>query len=120
MKRLTEKEIINIEKNPFLILQSELLSLINEVKEKRQTEEKLGFDLTVLPIVLNLKDGDIVYHKNDIDGIVKCKVLRFYGVRQLDKYGYYVVDGIGYTPDLSPENYGKTWALTKEELEKWL
>lgn len=76
-------------------------------------EEELGIDLITL--FKALKDGVYIYEPYDYTGIwidpsvVKVEVMTFN-----DKYIYFNSQNI---PSAEIKDYGKTWALTKEELE---
>ncbi len=71
-------------------------------KEREDIEEKLGIDLKIIGMLL-LQDD--VY----VDGVGYVKF-------QLSKYGIGFMPRIGEWCSIPLEEYGKTFALTKEEL----
>lgn len=90
------------EKNAFLKLQAH-----------EDIEEELGVDLKLLGILAKaLKQGYIYYPIDVPDDCYKYKVDCMY--YNYGEYYLYVSDGVG---DIFAKDYGKTWALTKEELE---
>ena len=79
------------------------------------TEEKLGINLNLLPTLLKIKKGDKIYA---IDGtLVEAEVTSNSLVSgELMVFAHYPHKGTMYTPVCPYSKYGKTWALTKEEL----
>ena len=78
-------------------------------------EEELGIDLNLLPTLLKLKKGDKIYVIDET--LVEAEVTSnslIYG--ELMIFSHYSHNGIMYTPVCYYSEYGKTWALTKEEL----
>lgn len=73
-------------------------------------EEELGIDLITL--FKALKQGYIYYPINCPNDCYKYKIECIY---MKPRIHLYVADGVG---GCYMEDYGKTWALTKEELEK--
>lgn len=73
-------------------------------------EEELGIDLITL--FKALKQGYIYYPINCPNDCYKYKIECIY---MKPRMHLYVADGVG---GCYMEDYGKTWALTKEELEK--
>ena len=85
-----------------------------EVKlfELENIEEELGVDLKLLGILAKaLKQGYIYYPIDVPDDCYKYKVDCMY--YNYGEYYLYVSDGVG---EIFAKDYGKTWALTKEEL----
>lgn len=95
-----------------------------ELKRLEDIEEELGIDLITLFKVLNSKE---LYKKGVFtnfvtkpeEKIVKREFKQIYLINFLDAKEIRIeIVGNSYREALYFENYGKTWALTKEELEK--
>lgn len=88
--------------------------LWNYVKAREDIEEELGIDLITL--FKALKNG-IYLVRTDVltknTKIVKTKIddLHYWGIKN---YRFWIKE---YATDINIKNYGKTYALTKEELE---
>lgn len=114
MDRLTDKELANCLKNgSYMTYNKYSLRKINtysvedyycKLSECEDIEEELGIDLVTL--FKTLKEGVYVY--SELDGITGKHSL------SIDKMGEVYIDECGY---YSIFDYGKTWALTREELE---
>lgn len=115
--RLTKKELMNAINQPMcfgsrLVGKKMFAQIIEELCEYKSIEEKFGIDLITLFKIL---EQDWIYRKNYYpDKIIKCwpKGIEEEGIRVLDEDEYYMED----TLVLEYEEFGKTWALTKEEL----
>lgn len=81
------------------------------ITEHKQIEQELGIELSVL--VKAMTKG--FYTINVFDEIEKVKLSewRFNLIKK-------EVHRVKWNNHLSFADYGKTWALTKEELEKWI
>ena len=87
---------------------------IDKLGQLEDIEDELGIDLITLFKALK---QEWIYRKDYFpDRIVKCspRGIKKDGLRVLDEDEYYLEDTI----TLEYEEFGKTWALTKEELEK--
>lgn len=91
---------------------------IYKLGEYEDTEEELNVNLKLLPTLLKIKEGDKIYV---IDGtLVEAEVTGNSLINgKLMVFSHYGYNGITYTPVCYYSEYGKTWALTKEELEQW-
>lgn len=96
----------------------------NKLADLEDIEEELGIDLVTLFKVLNSKE---LYKKGVFtnfvtkpeEKIVKREFKQIYLINFLDAKEIRIeIVGNSYREALYFENYGKTWALTKEELEK--
>lgn len=83
---------------------------IDKLGKIEDIEEELGIDLITL--FKALKQGYIYYPINCPNDCYKYKIECIY---MKPRIHLYVADGVG---GCYMEDYGKTWALTKEELEK--
>ena len=94
-------------------LRNELECLQTELKRYRNLEQELGIDLITL--IKALKEG--IYYKYYYNSIIyHISSLSFNGLRK--EYGFWaddhkVLEGLF----IHFSSYGKTWALTREELE---
>lgn len=105
------KNTIGYKQNPYNSL-DECLQRLGQLED---SEDELGIDLKLLPTLLKIKEGDKIYV---IDGtLVKAEVTGNSLVNgRLMVFSHYGYKGIMYTPVCYYSEYGKTWALTKEEL----
>ncbi len=81
---------------------------LNKLGQLEDIEEELGIDLATL--FKALKQGYIYYPINCPNDCYKYKIECLY---MKPRIHLYVTDGVG---GCYMEDYGKTWALTKEEL----
>ena len=107
--RLTEKD-----KNKAFLTKQPFTEMINKLGKLEDIEEELGIDLIIL--FKALKNG--CYFKETFDYMGKTQTQIIFTEFT---YLYYADDICAYiiharTKDHYLENYGKTWALTKEEL----
>ena len=125
MFRLTNKECYSYEDFVFslrnkLITPSEIDNdIYKKLKSLEDIEEELGIDLIFMFKIL--KNRRIMY-KHDV-GIIRSKII----IDEFEIYGLAFDDGQytlwiynNYEDDclfVCTKDYGKTWALTKEELE---
>lgn len=91
--------------------------IYNKLGEYEDTEEELNVNLKLLPTLLKIKEGDKIYV---IDGtLVEAEVTGNSLIDgELMVFSHYEHNGIIYTPVCYYSDYGKTWAFTREELEK--
>lgn len=113
--RLTERDIFQKEKHYVPISQngaSEGIGMLTKCYDKlgqlEDIEEELGIDLITL--FKALKDGAWTKFNNEISKCDECEY------QMLDIYIYFYWDN-GKHLVFELKDYGKTWALTKEELE---
>lgn len=85
------------------------LKFVNKLGQLEDVEEELGIDLITL--FKALKQGYIYYPINCPNDCYKYKIECIY---MKPRIHLYVADGVG---GCYMEDYGKTWALTREELE---
>lgn len=125
MNRLTNKECYEYEDFIFslrnkLITSSEIDNAIyKKLKLLEDIEEEIGIDLITLFKIL--KSKEVIYKRKR--GILHRETtLETYVILGLafddEYYGLWVYDKFGDEMLLYTKDYGKTWALTKEELEK--
>lgn len=84
-----------------------------KLKQYENIEKDFGFDLAV---VFKALKQDCIYRKDCFpERIIKCSHIGIEkdGLRVLDEDEYYLEDTI----TVEYEEYGKTWALTKEALK---
>lgn len=91
--------------------------MLEDLNNYHKLEYELDIDLNLLPTLLKIKKGDKIYV---IDGtLVEAEVtdnsLINGKLMVFSRYGY---NGIEYTPVCYYSEYGKTWALTKDELNR--
>lgn len=84
---------------------------IDKLGQLEDIEEELGIDLITL--FKALKNG--VYVK--MDGYIDFHRVGIDENTQLRTFSFSQIDGVQFDYFLDFENYGKTWALTKGELE---
>lgn len=78
--------------------------IVDKLGQLEDIEEELGIDLIIL--LKALRNG--VYSLTSLKRVVYCRIIRFnYATLTLD---------VGYHTYKYLKDYGKTWALTKEEL----
>ena len=82
---------------------------LNLLEEYRKIEDELELDLITLFKALKQKH---VFHKEN----VKIEILGIH-IKSNELYLYGFAEDTTYTIYLSLKEYGKTWALTREELE---
>ena len=89
--------------------------IYNKLGQLEDVEEELGIDLNLLPTLLKIKKGDKIYV---IDGtLVEAEVTDNSLINgKLMIFSHYPYNGIMYTPVCYYSEYGKTWALTRDEL----
>ena len=88
---------------------------LKEYEQHKVIEEELGIDLKLLPTLLKIKEGDQIYVIGET--LVKAKVTNNSLINgKLMVFSHFTHKGIIYTPVCYYSEYGKTWALTKEEL----
>lgn len=117
--RLTKKigieeytSLREIDNNQVLLAHRRLVKL----GQLEDIEDELGIDLKLLPTLLKIKKGDKIYVIDDT--LVEAEVTGnslIYGELMIFSH-YYSNKGIMFTPVCYYSDYGKTWALTKEEL----
>ena len=95
-----------------------LQELVDKLSQLEDIEEELGIDLVTL--FKALKSKEVIYKRKR--GIVHRETtLETYVILGLafddEYYGLWVYDKFGDEMLLYVKDYGKTWALTKEELE---
>ena len=107
--RFTKKDLLSISiiNNPNN--KSLMSQLIDEIIEYKNIEEELGIDLITLFSIL--RTGGYIWVKN-------CKGINYWHIvslrqRGLDKQWYLTYSN---NVRVKLKDYGKTWALTKEEL----
>ena len=83
---------------------------LNKLGQLEDIEEELGIDLITL--FKALKQGYIYYPIDCPNDCYKYKIECLY---MKPRIHLYIADGVG---GCYMEDYGKTWVLTKEELEK--
>lgn len=124
--RLTKEQILNATANKYFIIGGRIYGkkmfakMTAELLEYKNIEEELGIDLITL--FKALKNGVFVVSYDE--GIVFEEPMLCFN--QEINTDLYVLDGVCHMPPnelcKSPnyyfKDYGKTWALTKEELEK--
>ena len=116
--RLTKKKengFYELKKGQKIYGEENGIRLVQIVGEYEDTKEELNMNLNLLPTLLKIKKGDKIYV---IDGtLVKAEVTDNSLVNgKLMVFSHYGYKGITYTPVCYYSEYGKTWALTKEEL----
>jgi len=125
--RLTKKDIENQLSNINIVVGSRLVGkklfaeMCNELIEYKDIEDELGIDLITLSKglmqgTIYVKWNDEIISLNNIGPIEKV----YYdenGFEKKDKWCFYWCDTFNVKYN-KLEDYGKTWALTKEELEK--
>ena len=126
MKRLTEKRTVQpscdingeLESKKYIYIKVKGLAE-KKLFELEDIEEKLGIDLITL--FKALKNG--FYVSNDKYNTDKCLGALAYNFNcsELEEEKRWSILGFAYGYEAAewkfPEDYGKTWALTKEELE---
>ena len=122
MSRLTNKECYRYEDFVFslrnkLITSNEIdNSIYKKLKILENIEEELGIDLIkAIELCKQVNNKKVVYIKNEW-GIYPLEILDKLDVELFNHRLYSNYRGLYVSLNLL--NYGKTWALTKEELEK--
>ena len=93
-------------------------NVVNKLGELEDIEEELGIDLITLFKILKSKEviykrkRGVLYHETTLEKYI------ILGLAFGDEYyGLWVYDKFGDEMLLYTKDYGKTWALTREELE---
>lgn len=110
LKRLP-KAIKDTFKDSFNIIEKEL----KEHEQYKAIEQEINVNLKLLPTLLKIKEGDKIYV---IDGtLVEAEVTGNSLINgKLMVFSHYEHNGIIYTPVCYYNEYGNSWALTREEL----
>ena len=122
MNRLTDKEGIDIKSYTDGIVTKNHIKIINEdevIKKFHQIqkiEEELGIDLIkAIELCKQVNSKKVVYTKESW-GIDRLKIIDELDIELFNHRLYKNAYGIYVSLDLY--EYGKTWALTREELEE--
>ena len=121
MKRWTDKEGIDVKSYTDGIVTKNHIKIINEdevIKKLHQIEDiekELGIDLIkVIELCKQVNSKKVVYTKENW-GIGTLKILDELDIELFSHRLYKNANGIYISLDLY--EYGKTWALTREEIE---
>ena len=121
MKRWTDKEGIDVKSYTDGIVTKNHIKIINEdevIKKLHQIEDiekELGIDLIkVIELCKQVNSKKVVYTKENW-GIDTLKILDELDIELFSHRLYKNANGIYISLDLY--EYGKTWALTREEIE---
>lgn len=115
MNRLTKQEILDITENKYFLLprtigKEKSSKIINELLFYKNIEEELGIEL---PIILKvLKNGIYFSYRKKIIYIKNYELIL--SIDSENGRAFFVKKGRW---AFDSKDYGKTWALTKEELE---
>ena len=124
MNRLTDKRLADASKNGYFIeLKKEVnikhcsvTQLYEKLAEYEDIEEELGIDLIkAIELCKQINSKKVVYTKENW-GIDTLKILDELDIELFSHRLYKNAYGIYVSLDL--HEYGKTWALTREELEE--
>ena len=118
MSRLTNKKCYRYEDFIFslrnkLITPNEIdNSIYKKLKILEDIEEELGIDLiTLFKALIQM----FVFHKENVK--IELIGIHFKSIKSNELYLFGFVEDTVHAVYLSLKDYGKTWALTKEELE---
>lgn len=111
---MTSKEALNICINQSKWKTAQQLKKLQRLED---VEEELGIDLLILKKVLDHGQEKYVYFKDRDNKIHKCDRAKINIHICVDVLDEPVGSGYFCQENLFLDDYGKTWALTKEELE---